>query len=459
MGAKISKEALCEEARFILANVLAESRYGKKHRYSDIGKVCDGAISLPFKEYIDFLEQHGYLRYERKTKLLRISTQGESVVNGGGLAQLSSNVSAHFKQIIASSSTSSKVSKSSSKSYPSSSSSGSSKRDNGLGIVDRYDKLATIGNGGVGTVYRARHIPLGREVALKEIKDIFDLFVPEQHEEIRRRFAEAIAQAASVSHPNINPIFDVCIDAEFPFIVSELSPSGSLRRILNESDEVPVATTMRYLLQSLHGLRAAHESRVYHRGLKPEQILIDAHDNVRISDFALTKIVEQDASNVRQVYVGQGNIAYMAPEFYTDPSGLSAPADIYSLGIIFYELLTRRVPGRRSPMPSSINRQVPTELDDIFDKMTRDSRAERYASVEEILEDLDKLDGLNEILGQQTLLAVSENPLEPLAGDKVESIAEQLEPENTSLDTPQLTVDDELDEFSKEIDDALDAAN
>src|SRR5690606_17606722 len=103
----------------------------------------------------------------------------------------------------------------------------------------------------------------------------------------------------------------------------------------------PIGLVLTYLLQALHALRAAHAQGVYHRGLKPENLLIDAYGNVKVSDFGFGRIVERDSAVIRQVYVGMGNIAYMAPELYTEPLGAGPQTDIYALGIIFYELITR----------------------------------------------------------------------------------------------------------------------
>ena len=204
---------------------------------------------------------------------------------------------------------------------------------------------------------------------------------------------------------------DVNLDRDFPYVVTELAPNGSARRLINDAEEIPVDLAIKYLLQTLHALRAAHAQRVYHRGLKPEQLLIDGYGNVKVSDFGFTRIVERDHAVIRQIYVGMGNVAYMAPELYTDPMAAGPQGDIYALGIIFYELLTRKLPGRRSPMPSQINAALPVGIDDIFDRMTRDSRTERYATVDDILEAIDKLEGLGELLDRQTQVRVGENPL------------------------------------------------
>src|SRR5215475_6580159 len=97
--AKVTKEVLCEEARFILANVMAEARYGRQNRYDDIRRVCEGAVSIPFAEYIGFLEKSGYLRHDRSTESLEVTPEGETVVNGGNLAEFTERAVSHFKKL------------------------------------------------------------------------------------------------------------------------------------------------------------------------------------------------------------------------------------------------------------------------------------------------------------------------------------------------------------------------
>jgi serine/threonine protein kinase len=460
--AKVTKEVLCEEARFILANVMAEARYGRQNRYEDIRRVCEGAVSIPFGEYITFLEKAGYLRQDRGSDSLEVTPDGEQVVNGGNLADFTERAVSHFKKlrqsrqmpaamlgtnsgVVASTMggpTSGSVSSrlperdrrdpkvQTSGGRPSAMVGGEIQSMSSEMIDSRYEKLAVIGSGGIGTVYRARQVPLSREVALKEIRDLFGFFSEDQRGEIVRRFTDVVRAAASLAHPNILPIHDVNLDREFPYMVVELAPNGSARRLINDAEEIPVAIALKYLLQTLHALRAAHAQRVYHRGLKPEQLLIDGYGNVKVSDFGFTRIVERDHAVIRQVYVGMGNVAYMAPELYNDAVAAGAQADIYALGIIFYELLTRKLPGRRSPMPSQINGSLPKGIDDIFDRMTRDSRAERYTSVDDILDDIDKLEGLGELLDHQTQVLVQENPLNQIkfrdgAEDPLPAVSEE----------------------------------
>jgi hypothetical protein len=446
--AKVTKEVLCEEARFILANVMAEARYGRQNRFDDIRRVCEGAVSIPFGEYVGFLEKAGYLRQDRNGDSLEVTAEGEEVVNGGGLTEFTERAVNHFKKlrqtrtqagapgpasvgmttnsgvmastlgretaggIPASVAGMRKDSKVHASGGRASMSVGGEIQASSAEIVDsRYEKLASLGSGGIGTVYRARQVPLAREVALKEIRDLFGFFAEEMRYEIVRRFTEVVRAAANLAHPNILPIHDVNLERDHPYVVSELAPNGSARRLINDAEEIPVDLVFKYLLQTLHALRAAHATRVYHRGLKPEQLLIDGYGNVKVTDFGFTRIVERDQAVIRQIYVGMGNVAYMAPELYSDPLSAGAQADIYALGIIFYELLTRKLPGRRSPMPSQINSALPRGIDDIFDRMTRDSRTERYGSVDDILEDIDKLEGMDDLLDKQTQVLVGENPL------------------------------------------------
>jgi len=426
---KVTKEVLCEEARFILANVMAEARYSRHHSYDDIRKMCESAVSIPFSEYVTFLEAAGYLRHDRSSETLEVTQAGEDIVNGGSLTELTQQAVMHFKN------RSIKRRKEGSDVSP------RPKRDSysgarsvppppgapgyrapapqpsgEYGVDTRYEKLASIGTGGVGNVYRARQVALDREVALKEIRELFGFFAEDQRGEIIRRFTEVVRAAGTLTHPNILPIHDVDITRDFPYVVSELAPNGSARRLITHAEEIPAGLAVKYLLQTLHALRAAHAKGVLHRGLKPENMLIDGYGNVKVSDFGFTRIVERDQKVIRQVYVGSGNVAYMAPELFQDPTAADAQADIYALGIVFYELLTRKLPGRRSPMPSEVNARLPAGLDDIFDRMTRDARDDRYNTIDEILDDFDKLEGLAEILDNQTQILVADvqNPLDDI---------------------------------------------
>src|SRR5436190_2222719 len=356
--AKVTKEVLCEEARFILANVMAEARYGRQNRYDDIRRVCEGAVSIPFGEYIGFLEKSGYLRHDHANESLEVTPDGENVVNGGNLPEFTERAVSHFKKLRQSRAlqtgampipqvpgvttpagpaprgegsaarplpTKDGPSPAAPAAAPAAKVASSGGRQSAMvgGEIDageqRYEKTAQIGSGGMGTVYRARQVALNREVALKEVRDLFGFFSDDQRNEIVRRFTDVVRAWGNLAHPNILPIHDVNLWTEFPNVVTELAPNGSARRLINDAEEIPVELVFKYLLQTLHALRAGHAQRVYHRGLKPEQLLIDAYGNIKLSDFGFTRIVERDHAVIRQIYVGMGNVAYLAPELSQDP--------------------------------------------------------------------------------------------------------------------------------------------
>src|SRR5687767_13842118 len=191
--AKVTKEVLCEEARFILANVMAEARYGRQNRYDDIRRVCEGAVSIPFSEYIGFLEKSGYLRHDAANESLEVTPDGETVVSGCNLPEFTECAVSHFKKLrqsramatgataiptaaaVAAAAPAGRNEASVARALPTKdgvpgpkvASSGGRASAVAGGEIDaaeqRYEKLAQIGSGGMGTVYRARQVALNRE--------------------------------------------------------------------------------------------------------------------------------------------------------------------------------------------------------------------------------------------------------------------------------------------------------
>lgn len=245
-----------------------------------------------------------------------------------------------------------------------------------------YTRHKAVGSGGIGTVYHGTQTRLNRDVAIKEIKDIFHVFADVQREDIVDRFVQIVQAQARLNHTNIIETLDVISDAEYPFVVTQWAPSGNLRRLIDGEGRPPLNVAMRYFLQILHALTAAHDAKLVHGGLKPENVVLDQAGNALLTDFGLSRVVERSGGN--QVYVGVGTVAYMSPEQFHSPN-ISVKSDIYSLGIMFYEMLTGKVPGRRSPMPSSFYPDIPRKLDDIFDRMSMDSAEDRYDSTNDIL--------------------------------------------------------------------------
>jgi eukaryotic-like serine/threonine-protein kinase len=416
---KLTKEVVAQEGRFILDNLLTAGQGAKEVVYDDLRRLCEQSVSLRLLDYINFLERFGYISYDRNTHKLAITADGERVVGGEKVAELVIDVVHHFRPVL---SRARKEEAAPGSAPPPSSGSAPRRLDDKDLVDDRYEKLKTLGSGGIGTVYLARQVLLNRPVALKEIRELFGFFTEPQRMEIVKRFDEEVLKSAKLSHPNIAAIVDGNTGRDYPYVVSEFVGGGSLRRILRLAETIPPELSVKVFLQMLHALGHAHGKGVVHRGVKPENILFDASGNVRLTDFGMARVVERDQAVIQHVYVGMGSVAYMAPELFVDPTSVGAQSDLYALGIIFYEMLARKLPGRRSPMPTKLHPTLPKIVDDLFDRLTQDERADRYKSVDEVLEDFHKADASKAFLEPRGALVFTESPIAKL----------QLKPEEAS---------------------------
>ncbi|WP_426757181.1 serine/threonine-protein kinase [Myxococcus sp. Y35] len=279
----------------------------------------------------------------------------------------------------------------------------------------RYQKFDPIGTGPLGTVFKGRVTALGLDICLKELKDIFGYFSFLQRGEVLKRLKKELCAQAQVRHPGVVQVVDQNVDAARPYFVLELM-QGSLRERLDAGggNGVPVPFALRAFLQMAYGLRAAHAAGLTHHNIKPENVLFDGYGNAKLADFGLGRVVEVDATKgMPQVFVGTGGMSYMAPELMNrggkEPG---ASADVYALGILLYEMLTGQIPGRRSPLPSEVNPEAPSGLDQLFDKATQDKREQRYPDVDAMLEDFYKAFPDKEFLAKGDLIISSDAPKE-----------------------------------------------
>lgn len=252
----------------------------------------------------------------------------------------------------------------------------------------RYLRGDPLGSGPLGSVFRARFVPTGVDVAVKELKDIFGFFSFLQRNEVLKRLRKELSGQAQVRHPSIVQVLDLNLDTARPYYVLEMCAGGSLRAEMEEVEGkgLKVEQAIRYFLQLCYGLRAAHAAGLTHQNIKPENVLIDHLGNAKLTDFGLTRVIEVDAvKGMPQVIVGTGGMGYLPPELLGRNRGATDSADVYSLGILFYEMLTGALPGRRSPLPSQVRKDVPDKLDAIFDRMTQDRMADRLPDVDAVL--------------------------------------------------------------------------
>jgi serine/threonine protein kinase len=267
-----------------------------------------------------------------------------------------------------------------------------------LPAVPGYEVLGVLGRGGMGVVYRARQVRLGRVVALKMIRD-GGLAGPEQ---IRRFRAEAEA-VARLQHPHVVQVYEVGDCAGRPYFSLEYVDGGTLAERLRGLPQPPraAAQTVATLARAV---QAAHERGVVHRDLKPGNILLTADGTPKVSDFGLAKRLE-GASAHTQTGAVLGTPSYMAPEQAGGRSRvIGPPADIYALGAILYGMLTGRPPflgttpldtlhqvaADEAVRPSRLQPKVPRDLDTICLKCLEKDPGRRYGSARELAEDLDR---------------------------------------------------------------------
>lgn len=322
-----------------------------------------------------------------------------------------------------------------------------------------FERIEEIGSGGIGTVFRGNQVRLNREVAIKEVREIFNVFAGVQRDQIIERFCSIVQTQASLLHSNIIQVIDVDTTGEYPFAVMQLAPNGNLRRLIDHGERPPLAVALKYFLQILHALNTAHEQGVVHGSIKPENVVLDQAGNALVTDFGISKIVEREGGRGNQVYVGVGTVAYMSPEQFQDPNLASIKSDIYSLGIMFYEMLTGKVPGRRSPMPSSFFPDIPRALDDIFDRMCMDREEDRYDSIASIIADIYDEDEVLDILDKRSGVLFLRDPMEHgesglggSTGGAAAAPAQAQEPSEVEALAPDS--EDDFDEDSEDYEDS-----
>jgi eukaryotic-like serine/threonine-protein kinase len=272
----------------------------------------------------------------------------------------------------------------------------------GLPQIPGYEVEAVLGQGGMGVVYKARHLRLNRVVALKML--LAGAYAG-RHELVRfQREAETLA---SLRHPNIVQVYDVADHAGRPYFTMEYIEGGNLARKL-AGTPLPARRAAELTAILAEAVEAAHQSGVIHRDLKPGNVLLTADGSLKITDFGLARRVESGPeftlSGARL-----GTLSYMAPEqALGKSSAMGPPADLYALGAILYELLTGRPPFRAETateterqviaedpaLPTRLNAKVPRDLETICLKCLHKSPARRYANAQDLADDLRRfLDG------------------------------------------------------------------
>lgn len=261
-------------------------------------------------------------------------------------------------------------------------------------LDNKYQLIRLIGSGGMGDVYEAENIVIGRRVAIKTLKKN-----KQKSESAVTRFVREAQRAGTIGHDNICEVIDFFVEDDEPYIVMPLLNGSSLREILDREGRLPLARALDIVGQVLSALIAAHGEHIVHRDLKPDNIFItrvgDREDFVKVLDFGISKILDASIeAELTETGVVRGTPYYMAPEQAEGQKEFDHRIDIYAVGVILYEILTgcRPIQGESynevllgilyKPVtpPGLLNPQIPNSLQRvIFRAMSRNIR-ERYRS-------------------------------------------------------------------------------
>ena len=262
-------------------------------------------------------------------------------------------------------------------------------------LGNRYEIIEKIGSGGMATVYKAKCHVLNRYVAIKILRDEFTT-----DEEFVKRFEVEAQSAAAITHPNIVSVYDVGVDGNLHYIVMELIKGKTLKEIIvEEKGPLPWKWSVNIAIQIASALETAHRNHIIHRDIKPHNIIITEDGVAKVTDFGIAKAVSN--STITAFGTTIGSVHYFSPEHarggFTDEK-----SDLYSLGVVMYEMLTGRVPFdadtpvsvalkhmQEEPVPAKeVNPNIPLAVNDIIMKALKKDTSLRYQSATEMLLDL-----------------------------------------------------------------------
>jgi len=267
--------------------------------------------------------------------------------------------------------------------------------EKGQKINDRYEIIKSIGEGGMANVYLAYDTILDRRVAIKVLRG--DL---SNDEKFVRRFQREALSASSLSHPNIVEMYDVGEDHGIYYIVMEYIEGKTLKQLIKKRGSLTLSEAIDIMLQLTDGISQAHDSYIIHRDLKPQNILIKEDGLIKITDFGIAMAL--NSTQLTQTNSVMGSVHYLPPE-QASGKGSTIRSDIYSMGILFYELLTGTLPFKgdnaveialkhlKEPLPS-IREELPNisqSIENIIIKATAKNPKNRYADAREMHSDLE----------------------------------------------------------------------
>jgi eukaryotic-like serine/threonine-protein kinase len=264
-------------------------------------------------------------------------------------------------------------------------------------VGERYEISHLLGAGGMGRVYLAHDRSLSREVALKVLDERHA-----ENPEFVERFRREARAAASLSHPNIITVYDAGEDDETPYIAMEHVPGGTLKTRIQQRSALPLRVAAGVTFEVANALAAAHEKGLVHRDIKPENVLVTDQGHPKVGDFGIARAAT--ATAITETSLILGSVRYLSPE-QAAGENVGPRSDLYSLGVVLYEMLTGRVPfDEENPVatamkhlteepasPRELDPTIPRALEAITLKLLRKDPNRRYQSAKELAEDLKPL--------------------------------------------------------------------
>ena len=324
----------------------------------------------------------------------------------------------------------------------------------GQKINDRYEIIRSIGEGGMANVYLGYDTILDRNVAIKILRG--DL---SGDEKFVRRFQREALSASSLAHPNIVEMYDVGEDDGLYYIVMEYVDGKTLKQLLKKRGNLTLSETIDIMLQLTDGMTHAHDSYIVHRDLKPQNIMIKDDGQIKITDFGIAMAL--NSTQLTQTNSVMGSVHYLPPE-QASGKGSTIKSDIYSIGIIFYELLSGSLPFRgdnaveialkhmREPLPSlrDDNPAIPQSIENIILRATAKNPKNRYEDARSMHEDL--LTALDDERMNEEPLKYKYPEHEESLKKKKQTVEPELEDEE---DTKQIAtkIEDEDDKKNKKV--------
>lgn len=301
----------------------------------------------------------------------------------------------------------------------------------GMYIADRYEIVGRVGTGGMSDVYKAKDHTLGRNVAIKVLKSEFS-----EDMNFVTKFRTEAQSAAGLEHPNIVNIYDVGSENGIHYIVEEYVEGITLKDYIEKKGRLNYKEALSIAIQVSRGIQAAHEKNIIHRDIKPQNIIISTDGKVKVTDFGIAKAASENTIHSDVM----GSVHYASPEQARN-GYVSQKSDIYSLGIVMYEMVTGKVPftGESTVAvaiqhlqdemvtPAAYADDLPVSLEKIILKCTQKSPDRRYDTVENLLIDLRKsLISPNEDF--VTMVPLNKDDTRVISDDELKSIHENTAP-------------------------------